>query len=157
MNDTALRAGAQSANNTHMVFANGKQEKLYYEVEQTRKQDCYHKVLLYILGISEDTNNYFSQVYDIQSGCIKTECLCQDWQTGGSVKVVKGVFNPYTDGTPSVDDYESRDEQINECQTNPKDWVGYIRKRYLLLWLCNVFLGGHQAPLPKILPQAEVH
>ncbi len=31
MNNTALRAGAQSANNTHMVFANEEDEKFYYE------------------------------------------------------------------------------------------------------------------------------
>ncbi len=29
MNNTALRAGAQSANNTHMVFANEEHEKFY--------------------------------------------------------------------------------------------------------------------------------
>ncbi len=31
MNNTALRAGAQSADNTHMVFANKEHEKFYYE------------------------------------------------------------------------------------------------------------------------------
>ena len=56
MNNTALRAEAQSANNTHMVFANEEHEKFYYEkLEQARYQDCYHKALIYILGISEDT------------------------------------------------------------------------------------------------------
>ncbi len=37
MNNTALRAGAQSANNTHMVFANEEHEKFYFEkLEQAR-------------------------------------------------------------------------------------------------------------------------
>lgn len=117
MNNTALRAGAQSTNNTHMVFANEEHEKFYYEkLEQARYQDCYHKALIYILGISEDTRNHFSQIYDIKSGYIKTECLHQGWQTSGSVRVVRLAFNLYTDGTPSVDDYESRDEQISECR-----------------------------------------
>ena len=31
MNNTALRAEAQSANNTHMVFANEEHEKFYFE------------------------------------------------------------------------------------------------------------------------------
>ncbi len=89
MNNTALRAGAQSANNTHMVFANEEHEKFYFEkLEQARYQDCYHKALIYILGISEDTRNHFSQIYDIKSGYIKTECLHQGWQTSGSVRVV---------------------------------------------------------------------
>ena len=78
MNNTALRAGAQSANNTHMVFANKEHEKFYYEkLEQARYQG---------------------------------------WQTSGSVKVVRLAFNLYTDGMPSVDDNESRDEQVSECR-----------------------------------------
>ena len=117
MNNTALRAGAQSANNTHMVFANEEHEKFYYEkLEQARYQDCYHKALIYILGISGDTRNHFSQIYDIKSGFIKPECLHQGWQTSGSVRVVRLAFNLYTDGTPSVDDYKRKDEQIRECR-----------------------------------------
>ena len=54
MNNTALRAEAQSANKKHMVFNSEEHEKFYYEkLEQARYQDCYHKVLIYILGISE--------------------------------------------------------------------------------------------------------
>ena len=78
MNNTALRAGAQSADNTHMVFANEEHEKFYYEkLEQARHQDCQHKALIYILGISEDTRNHFSQIYDINTTLqlIKTTTL----------------------------------------------------------------------------------
>ena len=49
-------------------------------------------------------------------GFIKPECLHQGWQTSGSVRVVRLAFNLYTDGTPSVDDYKRKDEQIRECQ-----------------------------------------
>lgn len=73
MNNTALRAEAQSANNTHIVFTNEEYERFCYEkLEQTRYQDCYHKALIYILGISEDTRNHFSQIYGIKIGYIKT-------------------------------------------------------------------------------------
>ena len=72
--------------------------------------------MIYILGISEDTRNHFSQIYDIKSGFIKPECLHQGWQTSGSVRVVRLAFNLYTDGTPSVDDYKRKDEQIGECR-----------------------------------------
>ncbi len=117
MTNTALRAEAQSANNKHMVFYDEEHEMFYYEkLEQVRHQDCYHKALIYILGISEDTRNHFSQIYDIKSGYVKPECLHQGWQTSGSVRVVRIAFNLYTDGTPSVDDYDGREEQINECR-----------------------------------------
>ena len=78
MNNTALRAEAQSANNTHMVFANEEHEKFYYEkLEQARYQDCYHKALIYILGISEDTKiisarfMILSQGTSSRNACIK--------------------------------------------------------------------------------------
>jgi len=108
MNNTALRAEAQSArghkefatygdhpyNGTYMVFANEEHEKFYYEkLGQAGYQDCYHKALIYILGISKDTRNHFSQIYDMKSGCSKTECLYQGWQTSGSVRIVTLAFN----------------------------------------------------------------
>lgn len=117
MTNTALRAEVQSADNTHMVFKDNKHEEFYYEkLEQVRYQDCYHKALIYILGISEDTRNHFSQIYDIKSGCIKTECLHEGWQTSGSVRVVRLAFNLYTDGLPGVDEYKRKNEQISECR-----------------------------------------
>ena len=117
MNNTALRAEAQSADNTHMVFTDSEHEKFYYEkLKQARYQDCYHKALIYILGISEDTRNHFSQIYDIKSGCVKTECLREGWQTSGSVRIVRLAFNLYTDGIPSVNDYKRKEEQVSECR-----------------------------------------
>ena len=38
MNNTALRAEAQSADNTHMVFASEEHEKFYYENGEERKR-----------------------------------------------------------------------------------------------------------------------
>ena len=117
MNNTALRAGAQSANNTHMVFTDEEHERFYYEkLEQARSQDCYHKALIYVLGISEDTRKHFSQIYDIKTGNVKTDCLYQGWQTSGSLIVIRLAFNLYTDTTPSVNDYKIRDGKMKECR-----------------------------------------
>lgn len=116
MNNTALRAEVQDANNTHMVFANEQHEKFYHEkLAQARSQDCYHQALVYILGISRDTRNHFDQIYDIRSGSIRTECLHEGWQTSGSVKVVRLAFDLYSGGSPSIYDYGDSDEQIGEC------------------------------------------
>lgn len=114
---TMDRAGdrTQGAGSAYIIFANEEHEKFYYEtLGRVRLQDCYHKALVYILGISEDTRNHFSQIYDIKAGDIKTECLRSGWQTSGSVKAVRLAFNLYTDGTPSVDD-NHEDDQIAEC------------------------------------------
>ena len=51
--------------------------------------------------------------YDFKTGCVKTECLHEGWQTSGSMKVVRMAFNLYCNGIPSVDDYTKTEEQVN--------------------------------------------
>ena len=79
-------------------------------------QDVYHKALCYCLGISDDTRRNINSIYDFKTGCVKTECLHEGWQTSGSMKVVRMAFNLYCNGTPSVDDYTKTEEQVNECR-----------------------------------------
>ena len=55
-------------------------------------------------------------IYDFKTGCVKTECLHEGWQTSGSVKVVRMAYNLYCNGTPSVLDYDDAEEQVDECR-----------------------------------------
>ena len=96
----------------------------------------YHKALCYCLGISDDTRRNVKSIYDFKTGCVKTECLHEGWQTSGSVKVVRMAFNLYCNGTPSVFDYEDAEEQIDECRAV---YSGGI----ILLCLCTIFLAGN--------------
>ena len=115
MNSTALGAGAEKAQ--EIIFISEAPEKFYYEkLKEVRYQDVYHKALCYCLGISNDTRRNANRIYDFKTGCVKTECLHEGWQTSGSVKVVRMAFNLYCNGTPSVDDYKDAEEQINECR-----------------------------------------
>ena len=110
MNNTAL--GAES-----IIFISEAHEKFYYEkLKEVRYQDVYHKALCYCLGINDDTRRNANRIYDFKTGCVKTECLQEGWQTSGSVKVVRIAFNLYCNATPSVDDYTDAEEQINECR-----------------------------------------
>ena len=107
MNNTAL--GAEK-----IIFISEAHEKFYYEkLKEVRYQDVYHKALCYCLGISDDTRRNANRIYDFKTGCVKTECLQEGWQTSGSVKVVRMAFNLYCNGTPSVDDYKDAEEQID--------------------------------------------
>lgn len=119
MNNTALRAEAQGANN-HMVFASKEHEKFYREwierIGEVRYLDCYQHSLVYVLGIGRDTREHFEQIYDIKTGLVYTDCLRQGWQTSGSVRAVRLALNLYTDSEPSVDDYRRKDDQIEECR-----------------------------------------
>ena len=69
------------------------------------------KVTIY--SINDDTRRNANRIYDFKTGCVKTECLHEGWQTSGSVKVVRMAFNLYCNATPSVDDYTDAEEQID--------------------------------------------
>lgn len=115
MNNTALRA--EKNKKEQIVFISDTHEKFYYEkLKECRIKDVYHKALCYCLGISADTRNHVNEVYDFKSGYVKPECLHEGWQTSGSVRVVRMAFNLYCNGTPSVDDYRKKDEQLKECR-----------------------------------------
>ena len=111
MSSTAL--GAEKA----IIFISDAHEKFYYEkLKEVRYQDVYHKALVYCLGISDDTRRNIYSIYDFKTGCVKTECLHEGWQTSGSVKVVRMAYNLYCNGTPSVLDYDDAEEQVDECR-----------------------------------------
>lgn len=114
MNSTAL--GAENTKKQEIVFISEAHEKFYYEqLKRVHYQDEYHKALCYCLGISDDTRRNVDKIYDFKSGCVKTECLQEGWQTSGSRKVIRMAFNLYCNGTPSVNDYKDVEEQLNEC------------------------------------------
>ena len=115
MTNTALRAG--NSNSRTITFKSKEHEKFYMEyLKKCRYQDVYHQALVYCLGIDRDTRNNVDKIYNFKTGCVKTECLQEGWQTSGSAKVVRMAFNLYCNGTPSVDDEQDTEEQVDECR-----------------------------------------
>lgn len=122
MTNTALGAGAEKAQ--EIIFISEAHEKFYYEkLKEVRYQDVYHKALCYCLGISVDTRRNINSIYDFKTGCVKTECLHEGWQTSGSMKVVRMAFNLYCNGTPSVDDYTKIEGQTNITELMLNDFI----------------------------------
>ena len=122
MNSTAL--GAENKKKQTINFISEAHEKFYYEkLKEVRYQDVYHKALCYCLGISDDTRRNINSIYDFKTGCVKTECLHEGWQTSGSMKVVRMAFNLYCNGTPSVDDYTKTEEQTNITELMLNDFI----------------------------------
>lgn len=114
MNSTALGA---SKLKDGIIFISEAHEKFYYEkLKEVRYQDEYHMALCYCLGINSDTRKHIDSIYSFETGCVRPECLQASWQTSGSMKVVRMVFNLYYNGTPSVDEDTTTDEQLYECR-----------------------------------------
>ncbi len=45
--------------------------------------------------ISDDTRRNIKSSYNFKTGCVKTVCLHEDWQTGGRFKTGRGGFKLY--------------------------------------------------------------
>ena len=112
MNSTALGA---SKLKDGIIFISEAHEKFYYEkLKEVRYQDEYHMALCYCLGINSDTRKHIDSIYSFETGCVRPECLQASWQTSGSMKVVRMAFNLYCNGTPSVDEDTTIEEQLYE-------------------------------------------
>lgn len=99
-----------------IIFTDEAHKKFYYEkLNEVRHPDVYHKALCYCLGISDITRNHIYRIYDFRTGYVLTECLHENWQTSGSLKIIRMAFNLYCNGTPSIFDYEDVEEQLDEC------------------------------------------
>ena len=101
MTNTALRAG--NSNFRTITFKGKEHEKFYEEyLEKCRYQDVYHRALVYCLGIDRDTRENVNKIYNFKTGCVKTECLQEGWQTSGSLRIVRMAFNLYCNLTPAM-------------------------------------------------------
>ena len=112
--NTALGASEVTKN----IIFQGEMHKKFFllYLPECRNEDVYHQALIYCLGISRDTREHVEEIYDFETGCVKTECMSAGWQTSGSEKIVRIAFNLYTDGTPTTDEYKDTEAQITETR-----------------------------------------
>ena len=116
--DKNTAIGAESKKKAHTITFKDEAHEEFYKnyLPKCRYQDVYHKVLVYCLGISGDTRNHANRIYDFKTGNVKTECLQEGFITSGSARIIRMAFNLYCNGTPSVDDYGSHEEQLAESR-----------------------------------------
>jgi len=122
MKNTATSAGNESK---AAITFNGKEheEFFYYNLQKCRRHDVYHAALVYCLGISRDTRENITRIYNFENGLVKPECLADGWQTSGSRRIVHLAFNLYCNGTPSVYELEDSEEQLDECKEYAVDEI----------------------------------
>ena len=127
-NSTALGAKEKT---THTITFKSKQHENFYQeyLPKCRYEDVYRKALVYCLGIDRDTREHINRIYDFKSGCVKTECLHEGWQTSGSVRIVRMAFNLYCDGKTSFLTWD----YIRE--SHPRTAIGYYESGHYCL-LC---------------------
>lgn len=114
-------------------FHDDEHKKFYNDkIEYVSDPDVYYCSLVYILGISDITREFFDQIFDIKKGLIKPECLDKAWQTGNTLRTVRLAFNLYTNRIPESDFQNAQYYSASDifCSSYaPYYWQG-IKLRY---------------------------
>lgn len=66
--------------------------------------------------VHNDIDLFVEEIYDFETGCVKTECMSAGWQTSGSLKIIRMAFNLYCNGTPTVYEKEGVEGKLKECE-----------------------------------------
>lgn len=112
--NTALGASEVTKN---IIFQEEMHKKFFLlYLPECRNEDVYHQALIYCLGISRDTREHVEEIYDFETGCVKTECMSAGWQTSGSLKIIRMAFNLYCNGTQTVYEKEGVEGKLKECE-----------------------------------------
>lgn len=84
-----------------ILFKSSEHELFYNEMlAKCAYEDCYHRALMYTLGINEDTRHHINEIYDFSTGCIKSNSLKAGWVTSSDLRVMRLAFNLFTDCVP---------------------------------------------------------
>lgn len=68
-------------------------EDKYEELMQLGKTDVYHKSLVYVLGICDETRRNFNKIFNMKKGNINIDSLEEPFQTSSSAKVTRLAFS----------------------------------------------------------------
>lgn len=92
-----------------MIFKDKQHEEFYKTniLKTGTRNDVYHKALFYTLGLTAETRNNITTLYDFKERGIEHSRLHMGWQTGTSKKVTRLAFNLFN-GTvfDSMEDFE---------------------------------------------------
>lgn len=84
-----------------ILFKSSEHELFYNEMlAKCAYEDCYHRALMYTLGINEDTRRHINEIYDFGTRCIKLNSLKACWVTSGDLRAMRLAFNLFTDNVP---------------------------------------------------------
>lgn len=102
---------------TDIVF-NGLEHKLFFMENLHKCEDLGNDMLalIYCLGIDEQVRNHANEFFNFATGVLNVNCLQENWQNNGSLRVIRLAFNLYTNRTISVNGFTKAEEQLLECQ-----------------------------------------
>lgn len=77
-----------------MIFKDEEHRSFYYDnLAKCKKNDEFHRALIYAFGISIETRYGISDLFDFSKSHIKPSGLEKGWQTSGTLKISRLAFN----------------------------------------------------------------
>lgn len=89
-----------------MKFKGQNHQNFFFDaMKKCKRDDAYHRALLYLLGLTPDTRNHIDELFDFADDTINPDALHAAWQTGGTSRICRLAFNlwnDYTDEDPEL-------------------------------------------------------
>ena len=92
-------------------FYDDEHKNFYNENTKDKKLDVYNKSLIYLLGLTKETREHYSKIYNDVSKEIKFGAVNEGWQTGTSQAITKLAFNLFN-GFTGLEDREGRQYSV---------------------------------------------
>ncbi len=99
-----------------LKFKDKEHRQFYEEKIEMLGADEYLRSLIYLIGLSSMLRKQWRNIYQEKHKIIKPKVLREPWQTGTSVKILRLAFQLYTDRTITDTDFETEEEDIEECR-----------------------------------------
>ena len=112
----ALFIGEEKNKMNELKFKDEGHKKFYDEKTQVLGSNEYLKSLIYLVGLSSTTRGRWNEIFQEEEAVIKPEVLKESWQTGTSLRILRLGFQLYTDSTVSDIDFETGEQDIEECR-----------------------------------------
>lgn len=91
-----------------MKFKDKFHEDAYFAIlDLMTNRDVYHMTFAYLISLDTVCRHHFTDLYDFDECCLKTDPLDHAWQTGTSRKTTALAYNLYTDSTLWCEDNPS--------------------------------------------------
>lgn len=117
-----------------MNFINDKHRDFVVQcLEKSRNDDCYHKALFYVLGLTDNCRRNINSLYDFSDGCVKQIAGEKyGWVTGTDIRIIRLAYNLYNNGAPTAFEIEDAEEKCNELMNYlPTAIFGYLDSKMI--------------------------
>ena len=111
------------------IFASDQHRAFYDRCMARVRNDCYHRALFYLIGVSADTRKMVGSIFDFDEDCIHPEALHSGWQTDGTYQLCLLAFNLWNGYTDADRKWTTTPEELLCCSFAPYMLEG-IKLRY---------------------------